>query len=878
MEFAVVIAIRCLVLAAGALAVMYLLRVRTAAARHAVWTVVTAAMLLLPALSPLFPPFPLRVLRRTTVVQRAISLPEVRTREVASAAPAPVQAPAPHRFNWRQAAAAVYAAGFLLFLSRLAASYVFTRRLVRAGRPVELSMVAGVCESDWITVPVTVGFRNPKILLPKAWREWPAEKLAAVMTHEQVHVRRADWAIATIAGLNRCLFWFHPLAWWLERELASLAEQACDDAALLVLGARESYAQVLLDMAAAVKTSRGRMVWKAMAMAKTAEVQKRIDRILDETRPIPRGLTRSRWAALVACSLPLVYITAVMQLAPQLAPAQSAGLNPQLVSALERHLLVFPDDLAARGQLIANYYVTGVQHPRIEHIFWLIEHHPESTLAAFNSAAIAPGDDYAKAASLWRQQTAIHATDATVLGNAAQFFARPGGDSYEAERLLQQASALDPQSNAWTDRLAKLYASAILADAGYPDANAATANPAFAAHAKAVLQSSTGELRRAGGDELNPLSIRPDTPRPNVLARYPQLAPLAVLSRELTGNSPILTNAYEEVLPGRRSVDMDGSLVQKVNPVYPEQALQAGVEGDVQLKVNIGTDGRVQSTEPIEGNPLLAPAAQDAVMQYVYQPYTIEGQPREVQTTVKVAFRLDAAPLAPAMGLPSMGIGSGPFLLTRQPAEYTEEARQAKREGAVTLALTVGADGKAHDIRVVKPLGFGLDEKAIAAAKQWSFRPATEDGKPADYPTTVTVPFHFLPMAPVTIEIARKTANGPQDKKEVVLTPNPTAISTAKSFFIVSPTPGVMVPVLVSKVEPEYSDEARNARYQGIVMLSVTIGLDGTMQDIRVKRAIGLGLDEKAIEAVKQWKCQPAQQNGQVIPYAATVQIEFRLI
>ena len=80
------------------------------------------------------------------------------------------------------------------------------------------------------------------------------------------------------------------------------AEQACDDAAVLATGAREPYAEALLDMAAAVRTGRGRMVWEAMAMARTAEVRKRIERILDETRQIPRGLTGGRWAALIACS------------------------------------------------------------------------------------------------------------------------------------------------------------------------------------------------------------------------------------------------------------------------------------------------------------------------------------------------------------------------------------------------------------------------------------------------------------------------------------------------------------------------------------------------------------------------------------------------
>jgi len=897
-------AIRSVILAAAAMAVIYLLRVRTAAARHAVWTVVTAAMLLLPAIGLLSPSIPLRVLRAARGVQRvaqavaqpAAYLPDVRTLRILSVNRSlPNPAPAPHRFTWQQAVAAVYAAGLLVFLSQLAVSYSFTRRLVRAGTPLELSGASGVCESNWISVPVTAGFWKPKILLPATWREWPAEKLAAVMTHEQVHVRRADWAIAMLAGLNRRLFWFHPLAWWLERQLASLAEQACDDAALLALGERESYAQVLLDMAAAVRSGRGRMIWEATAMAKTAEVRKRIDRILDETRQIPRGLTRSRWAALVACSLPLVYMASVMQLAPAQPFPQMSSLTPQAVSALERRLLTNPDDLAARGQLIANYYLTGVQHPRLDHIFWLIEHHPETSLAAFNSAAILPGNtpmngaaDYAKAATLWRQQTAIHTTDATVLGNAAQFFAQPGGDPYEAERLLRQAAAVEPQNSIWTDRLAKLYASAILAAAGYPEDNPAAANPEFAETAKTVLQSSTGELRLAAGNALNPQALRPDLPRPTMLARYPQLEPVFAMGRDLSRGSALFSNAAGDALPAQAGAsvrlsipNVDASLLQRVTPVYPEQARQAGVQGDVRLSVKIGMDGRVQSAEPIEGNPLLALAAQDAVMQYVYQPYTLDGRPQEVQTTVTVPFHPDTAASAselPAMGFPAIGLRTGPAFLSRQAAEYTEEARQAKLEGAVTLTLTFGADGKTHDVRVVKSLGLGLDEKAVEAARKWTFRPAYQDGNPVDYPTTVTMSFHLVPAAPGALEIARKSKSGPQDAHQVILTPDPTVMAATKSYFIVSPSPGVTLPLLVSKTDPEYSELARNAKYQGTLTMSVSIGADGAMHGVRVLKSLGLGLDEKGIEAVKQWKFQPAYQDGKPIPYTATIQVEFRLI
>jgi hypothetical protein len=63
---------------------------------------------------------------------------------------------------------------------------------------------------------------------------------------------------------------------------------------------------------------------------------------------------------------------------------------------------------------------------------------------------------------------------------------------------------------------------------------------------------------------------------------------------------------------------------------------------------------------------------------------------------------------------------------------------------------------------VVKPLGLGLDEKAIEAARRWTFRPAYQDGKPVDYPTTVTMSFHLVPPEPVTLEIAGKSKNGLQ--------------------------------------------------------------------------------------------------------------------
>jgi beta-lactamase regulating signal transducer with metallopeptidase domain len=112
-------------------------------------------------------------------------------------------------------------------------------------------------ESEAVAAPLTAGILSPRIVLPVAWRKWPAHKLRAVLAHELSHVRRHENLIAPLAHLNRCLFWFHPLAWWLERKLATVAELARDDEAVLSVGETKLSVQVLLDMAQAVRRRGG---------------------------------------------------------------------------------------------------------------------------------------------------------------------------------------------------------------------------------------------------------------------------------------------------------------------------------------------------------------------------------------------------------------------------------------------------------------------------------------------------------------------------------------------------------------------------------------------------------------------------------------------
>jgi periplasmic protein TonB len=88
---------------------------------------------------------------------------------------------------------------------------------------------------------------------------------------------------------------------------------------------------------------------------------------------------------------------------------------------------------------------------------------------------------------------------------------------------------------------------------------------------------------------------------------------------------------------------------------------------------------------------------------------------------------------------------------------------------------------------------------------------------------------------------------------------------------------GVSAPRPVYSPDPEYSEEARKAKYQGVCVLWMIVGPDGKPREVKVSRSLGLGLDEKAIEAVKTWKFEPAMKDGRPVAVEISVQVDFHL-
>jgi TonB family protein len=200
-----------------------------------------------------------------------------------------------------------------------------------------------------------------------------------------------------------------------------------------------------------------------------------------------------------------------------------------------------------------------------------------------------------------------------------------------------------------------------------------------------------------------------------------------------------------------------------------------------------------------------------------------------------------------------------PRVLESPAPEYTDEAIFAKVEGTVILEGHVDGQGRLSGLRVVKGLGYGLDEKAIQAVQAWRFSPALDNGKPVAAITQIDVDFH----SPHTKGMI---ACGSCHKSSAGNAGVPARIGA-----------GMHPPVVVSRVEPDYTIEAREIRYQGKVVLEAIVHQDGSLVVSKVVQGLDHGLTEKAIEALQQWKFKPGMRNGKPVTVSLNIEVNFNL-
>lgn len=286
----------------------------SAGARHLVWLVTLAALLLVPALTA-WAPIPIRVLpaleKATPPVAdgNATNLYAKIDNEGAHlvAAPAASTAPASPEISLREEIASspllsglsivflIWVSVLLMIAASLGYATLMVHRIVNRARPLD--------SEDWLTplfevsdrlaleepprllrsedakMPFACGVFNATIVLPAECDFWSLDRRRAVLLHELAHVRRHDLVGHTLGRLACAVYWFHPLVWTAAKQLRSESERACDDLALACGARATDYAEHLLDIVTSVRRDATPSV--ALAMARRKEFEGRMLAILD---------------------------------------------------------------------------------------------------------------------------------------------------------------------------------------------------------------------------------------------------------------------------------------------------------------------------------------------------------------------------------------------------------------------------------------------------------------------------------------------------------------------------------------------------------------------------------------------------------------------
>ena len=375
--------------------VILFFRSRSAEIRHFIWRGLLYGLLLLPALRIAAPPvhrtsqIPMKAKAALLSIRR---VSETNTTVASKMKPAIEPAFNKRPFPWMSYVSAGYVLVAAVFLLRLLLNFFRLKKFLERSEPLIDPDTEKLWHEIWlrslcpskpqirissdVCVPMAVGICDVSILLPSSWKLWAPDKLQAVLIHEMAHVRRKDPATAFLVSLTQCLFWIHPLVYWLRTQLAVLAEEACDQAVLLHMRP-ERYSQILIEFVADVANTGSRLTPASPVAVHGSRMKKRIERIFS-LPPCPGTNTRRLRPLLTAMFLPALYLTATTQLRPEQVLSVSSR---QQAEQLESDLRDNPDNLTMHSALMIFYSNEGKVHAFTKHLLWVIDHHPEAPVA-----------------------------------------------------------------------------------------------------------------------------------------------------------------------------------------------------------------------------------------------------------------------------------------------------------------------------------------------------------------------------------------------------------------------------------------------------------------------------------------------------------------
>jgi len=631
-----------------------LLRTRSAAAHHLVWTAAAAAVLALPLLSLAVPALRVTVPAALTPPGLVFETTAIAGAPDSAASPQPAVhaltlapiARAPWHPDWRFAILLLWAAGFLAGCAQLLIGWAALRRARRAAKtlrdPLLPEFVAAlgirhpvdVLETGAGSMPVSFGLFRPVVLLPADATAWTPERRRVVMLHELAHIRRGDHATHLIARIALSLYWWNPLAWMAWREFLKSRERAADDMVLTAGAAAPDYAGHLLEIARSMQEPAA-LGWAAIAMARPSQLEGRLLAILDSRRS-RRSLGRASasLAALAAAAL-AVPLAALQAQNPPPAPPADLDALIRTAAAQKSHEML---EIAAREAESERNY-DGAR-TLLDSSLAIREQASGVQSVSYGLGLLKIGDlersrgNHAEAESFYQKaltvlQGAPEAATALIDLGTLSLMYKPGANYDAAVAYFERAQSADPtragEAVMWQAIARDRQGRAPEAESLYQSA-LALQDP-NTARAATILESYALFLRRQNRpDEADSFKIRAD-----------------YLRTAIGQTAPVVPGS---AAPAEQSLRVGGGVtapqvLHRVEPEYSAEARAAKYEGTVILYIEVGTDGMAHNIHVLRSLGLdLDQKAIEAVQKWQFTPGTRSGVPVSVQANVEVNFRL----------------------------------------------------------------------------------------------------------------------------------------------------------------------------------------------------------------------------------------------
>jgi TonB family protein len=582
---------------------------------------------------------------------------------------------------------AVWLAGVVLLFLRLGIGLIIARRMMsaatqppprdllhvfdRLARRIEVTRPIRLLQSALVQVPTVIGWLRPVVLIPLGCLSGLSPtQVEAILVHELSHIRRHDYLVSVLQSIVEALLFYHPAVWWVSRHIRREREHCCDDLAV-------QYAEDALTYARALSLlEEHRSALPAIALGANGGIlTMRIKRLLGskESAAAPQLVALTLLGLVIAATGVCVTTAARAQNNPT--QLQQSQYNPQAVTE------------APSSPTLAQYQAWLDQDVR-----WLIS--PQERAAFLQLTSDAERDHFIE--QFWQRRNSP--------GSAA--------DSYRAEHYRRLAYANQNFTAAgvagWeTDRGRTYIVNGAPSTVDSHSSSGPYGHP-YQTWGYVTTQLTFVDFCDCGNYQLVAQPSTSSSPSNSQPKKIEKPTVRNVSYRPTADPQP------ESAKPVRVSAGvMAGQVLTHVNPIYPPDAKAAHVEGAVALHAVISKTGEVRDLYVVSGPDELQASALDAIGQWIYKPYLLNGQPTEVETTITVNYKLD-----------------DPADSQSQNDEPATGVVPKKVGGTVLVNFWVDEQGMTKHVHVRRGVGDGLDEKTVEAVKQYRFKPAMEGGKP----------------------------------------------------------------------------------------------------------------------------------------------------